>query len=218
MEIDEQGRRIWDISQPLRVGIPVWPGDTPFEERRTFILDEQCPVNVSRLTLSTHTGTHADAPCHYDAHGKAAAALPIATYLGRTQVLSVIDHNGEIQLQQVRGRVALTERRLLLRTFASFPTQAWPGDFASLSPELVDALGEQGLMLIGTDAPSLDPQSCKDLRAHRAASRHALAILEGLVLDGVPDGYYELIAIPLRLVTADASPVRAILRELRAAD
>jgi arylformamidase len=68
--------------------------------------------------------------------------------------------------------------------------------------------------LIGTDAASLDPEQSKTLDAHQAVKAADMRILEGLVLDDVPPGWYELIALPLCIVGADASPVRAILREI----
>ena len=71
------GRRIWDISQTLRPGLPVWPGDTPFSIERTWALEGDCPVNVSRLTLSTHSGAHGDAPLHYDPDGAAIDVVPL---------------------------------------------------------------------------------------------------------------------------------------------
>lgn len=216
---------LWDISQPLRVGLPVWPGDTPFGEERTWGLEPGvCPVNVSRLTLSTHSGTHADAPLHYDARGAAIGAVDLHPYLGPCLVVTVAPETSgpggtRVGVADVLpGLAALGWRtgdalpRLLLHTYARFPHAAWVSTFAALDPALVDWLAEQGGVLIGTDAPSIDPQDSKDLPAHNAVRRQGLAILEGLVFDGVPDGAYELIALPLPLSHADASPVRAVLR------
>ncbi len=214
IQTDETGRRIWDISQDLRNGLPVWPGDTAYDETRTWVLEGGCPVNVSRLTLSTHSGAHADAPLHYDPEGPTIGAARLMPYLGPAQLISVVQADGRISPEAVADRLAPGVRRLLLRTFETFPTDAWPAGFACPSPELIDMLGERGVVLIGLDAPSLDPEDAKDLVSHLMVRRHGMAILEGLVFDGVPDGHYELIALPLKLTTADASPVRAILRAL----
>ena len=206
--------RVWDITQPVRPRIPVWPGDTEYGEERTWAIGPGCPVNVSRLTLSTHTGTHADAPLHYDAAGLPIGAVDLAPYLGPCRVLDVTEHGGRVEAAQLEGRLEGVPPRVLLRTYRRFPADAWDPGFAALAPEAVEALAAAGVVLVGTDAPSLDPQEAKELRAHDAVRRHRMAILEGLVLDGVPDGDYELIALPLRLAAADASPVRAVLREL----
>jgi arylformamidase len=211
---DEAGRRLYDISQPLRPDLPVWPGDTPFGLERTWVLDGDCPVNVSRLTLSTHSGAHADAPLHFDAAGAAIDAVDLVPYLGPAQLLSVTEGPERIAADEVLPRLAPGTRRVLLRTFDAFPHEVWPTHFRTPSPDLVEALGAAGIVLLGIDGPSLDPEDAKDLVSHRALGRWRMAVLEGLVFDDVPDGAYELIAPPLRLSGADASPVRALLRDL----
>jgi arylformamidase len=211
---DEAGRRLYDISQPLRPDLPVWPGDTPFGLERTWVLEGECPVNVSRLTLSTHSGAHADAPLHFDPAGAAIDAVDLVPYLGPAQLLSVTEGPERIAAEEVLPRLEPGTRRVLLRTFELFPQDAWPTHFRTPAPDLVEALGAAGVRLLGIDGPSLDPQDAKDLVSHQALGRWRMAVLEGLVLDGVPDGRYELIAPPLRLSGADASPVRALLRDL----
>ena len=211
---DEAGRRLYDISQPLRADLPVWPGDTPLRLERTWVLEGDCPVNVSRLTLSTHSGAHADAPLHFDPTGVAIDAVDLVPYLGPAQLLSVTEGPERIVADEVLPRLAPGARRVLLRTFDAFPHDAWPTHFRTPSPDLVEALGAAGVRLLGIDGPSLDPQDAKDLVSHQALGRWRMAVLEGLVFDDVPDGTYELIAPPLRLSGADASPVRALLRDL----
>ena len=209
--------RILDISQTLRPDLPVWPGDTAFAVERTWALSEDCPVNVSRLTLSTHTGAHADAPLHYGAAGADMAAVGLAPYLGPAQLIDVTACGPRrITPGDLAGRLRPDTARLILRTFERFPHDRWPAAFATPSVALIEALAAQGGVLIGVDVPSLDPETSKDLPAHHAVARHGLAILEGLVLDDVAEGVYELIALPLKLAGADASPVRAVLRTLEA--
>ncbi|ASG24178.1 arylformamidase [Nitrospirillum viridazoti] len=209
--------RIWDITQPIRPGIPVWPGDTAYQEERVWALGPGCPVNVSRLTLSTHTGTHADAPLHYDAAGLPIGAVDLAPYLGPCRLIHVMDGDGPVMPAEVADRLAGAPPRILLRTYQRFPHDRWVSDFRALDAATMDLMAAHGVRLIGVDAPSLDPETSKDLLAHNAVRRNGMAILEGLVLDDVPAGDYELIALPLNLSQADAAPVRAILRELPAA-
>lgn len=206
--------RIYDITQPIRVGIPTWPGDTAYREERVWAIDPTCPVNVSRLTLSTHTGTHADAPLHYAADGPAIGAVALETYLGPALVLHLPPGLTRVEVAHLAGRVPSGTARLLLRTYEQFPHDAWDSAFTAMAADAIDWLAGQGVRLIGVDAPSLDPQTSKTMDAHMAVRRHGMAILEGLVLDGVPEGVYELIALPLRLAQADASPIRAVLRSL----
>jgi arylformamidase len=204
--------KLWDISQKVRVGIPVWPGDSAYQEERTWSIGPDCVVNVCQISLSTHTGTHTDAPLHYDDAGLPMGEVPLETYIGPCQLLTIPPGAGLAQVTHVAPFFRDGTTRLLLRTFERFP-DGWVIDFTAIDPALMDWLAERGVRLIGTDAPSVDPQESKSLDAHMAVRRHGMAILEGLVLDGVADGFYELIAPPLRLATADASPVRAVLRE-----
>jgi len=106
----------------------------------------------------------------------------------------------------------VTHERILLATGTYPDPQRFHTDFAALSPALVDHLAQHKVKLVGIDTPSVDLFDSKDLPSHQACLRHDLAILEGIVLDSVPEGVYELIALPLKLVGFDASPVRAILR------
>ena len=207
--------RLIDISQTLRPGLPVWPGDTAFGLDRTWALEPGCPVNVSRLTLSTHTGAHADAPLHYQADGADMAAVSLAPYIGLVQVFDVSAcGTRRILVQDLAAGLAPGVGRVILKTFARFPKDVWPTEFATPDPSLIEALAAAGVVLIGVDAPSIDPETSKDLPAHHAVRRAGMAILEGLALDEAPAGLYELIAPPLKIEGADAAPVRAVLRTL----
>lgn len=208
--------RLWDISPSIRVGIPVWPGDTAYDEARTWSIGPGCPVNVSRFTMSTHTGAHADAPFHYDEAGAAAAALALEPYLGPCRVIHALGA-ARIERGHLAGRLSPRVPRVLLRTYARAPRDRWDPGFAAVAADAIEALAEAGVRLVGVDTPSLDPQDSKTMDAHRAVRRGGLAILEGLVLDDVAEGDYELIALPLKLATLDAAPVRAVLRALPAA-
>jgi len=208
---------IIDISQAIRPGVPVWPGDTPFSIEENWTIGDGCPVLVSRITMSTHTGTHADAHSHYETDGIDTASRSLAPYIGRCIVVDASEGEGPVGCDDVlpaAAKYAAFPERVLVRTFSRFPRDAWPDPFRAISASLIDELGKRGCRLIGTDAPSIDPETSKTLDAHHAVHGHDMAILEGLVLDHVVPGEYELIALPLRIEKADASPVRAILRAL----
>jgi len=207
-------RRLYDISQPLSPALPVWPGDAAFRAEATWSHGPGCPVAVSRLTLSSHSGTHADAPLHYDPAGAGAGGLDLGPYLGPARLVDLAGHQGPVKPQHVAHALAPGVTRLLLRTYRRFPHQAWDSAFAPVAADTIRLLAAHGVVLIGVDAPSLDPEDSKTLDAHRAVRDAGLRILEGLVLDDVPAGDYELIALPLKLVGIDASPVRAVLRSL----
>lgn len=205
--------RIWDISPILSNALPVWPGDTAYSAEPTWEIEPGCPVRVSRLTMSTHTGAHCDAPSHYDADGLSIDAVSLDAYLGACRVIDCI---GARLVQPADIAAALTDvpPRILLRTYAIAPQHEWDSNFCAVAPQTIALLAAKGVMLIGIDTPSLDPQESKTMDAHHAVRRHGMAILEGIVLDDVPAGDYELIALPLKLAGMDASPVRAVLRQL----
>lgn len=204
---------LWDISPALSSNLPVWPGDTPFSAETTWQIGDGCPVKVSRITMSTHSGAHCDAPSHYDSHGRAIDEVALDAYLGPCRVISCIGA-GVVQAQHLEGRLNDLPPRVLLRTYHNAPQQAWDAKFNSVSAQTIALLAQHGVILVGIDTPSLDPQESKTMDAHNAVREHNMAILEGIVLDDVADGDYELIALPLKLRGMDASPVRAILRAL----
>jgi arylformamidase len=213
---------IHDISPPIHAGTPVWPGDTPFAIERIWSMDGGSPVNVSRLTLSTHTGAHADAPLHYDAAGADSATRSLEPYLGPCRVIDLSAAPVHAAISPGDIAAALDEPsagpcppRVLLRTWPRAPLERWVSDFRAVESATIDLLAARGVVLIGVDTPSLDPETSKTMDAHLRVRAHDMAILEGLVLDRVAPGDYELIALPLPIAGADASPVRAVLRPLR---
>ncbi len=168
-------------------------------------------ITLSTLKATVHLGAHADAPSHYGVDAPGIEACALETYLGPCQVMHVsVDRNTRITPSMLPDGIRAP--RVLLRT-GTFPDASnFTTDFAALSPELVNHLADEGVVLIGIDTPSVDLFDSKDLPAHKTFLSRRLAILEGLQLDGVSPGEYELIALPLPLVGFDASPVRAVLR------
>lgn len=202
-----------DITRPLAAGTAPWPGDTPFSLRWTWTQAAGAAVNVSAFTMSPHTGTHADAPYHCDAAAPGMDAVGLAPYLGPCRVA---DLSGRAAVTAADlGALDLTGvRRLLVRTGSNPAVDRFNPGFTWLEPVAAEVLAALGVMLFGTDAPSVDPYDSQDLPAHRALGRGRIAILENLWLDAVAPGDYELIALPLRLAGADAAPIRAVLRAL----
>ena len=203
---------IWDISQKLRIGLPVWPGDTEYTAARTWQIEEGSPVNVSALTLSTHSGAHADAPLHYSPDGADIASVSLEPFIGECLVVDARGVTGDIEVGDLPHLHSAD--RVLFRTYDRFPHDQWDAEHNAIAPETIAWLAVQGVKLIGMDGPSLDPQDSKEMLAHKAVLKADMRVLEGLVLDDVEAGRYELIALPLPIVAGDASPVRAILREL----
>ena len=209
-------QRIWDISPPVHEGAPVFPGDTPYRQRWAATIAPGCPVNVSEITLSPHVGAHADAPLHYDPAGASIGDVDLAPYLGRCRVIHAIERGPLVEWEHLAHATQGLPPRVLVRTYRRAPVDRWDGALAAYSPDTIERLAALGVKLVGIDTASVDPADSKTLDSHQVIRRLGLRVLENLVLDDVPEGDYELIALPLRLVTADASPVRAVLRELDA--
>jgi arylformamidase len=203
-----------DITQSLAPGTPMWPGDTPFTATRTWAYGPGCPVNVSRFECSTHAGTHADAPLHYDADGDAIDAVGLASYVGVARLIDLRGCGPVVTPAMVTPALATPCVRVLMRTYDRFPYDRWDSAFMTVAAETIALLAAHGVVLIGVDSPSLDPQESKTMDAHLAVRTAGMAILEGLVLDDIPAGDYELMALPLKLAGLDAAPVRAVLRDL----
>jgi arylformamidase len=208
-------QRVWDISPPVHADAPVFPGDTRYAQQWAATIGPGCPVNVSTITLSPHTGAHADAPLHYDTAGVAVGMLDLGPYLGPCRVIHAIGCGALVQWRHIEHAIDATlPPRVLVRTYDRMPIDRFDDALAGFAPDVIDRLADRGTTLVGIDTASIDPAASKTLDAHQVIRRRGLRVLENLVLDDVPEGDYELIALPLKLTTADASPVRAILREL----
>lgn len=207
-------KRLWDISPPVHAGAPVFPGDTPYHQAWGATIGPGCPVNVAAITLSPHVGAHADAPLHYDPAGAAIGAVELAPYLGRCRVIHAIACGPLVRAEHVAHALAGLPPRVLVRTYAHAPLDAFDHGLPAFDAALIEAFADRGVRLVGIDSASVDPAASKDLPSHQVLRRRGLRVLENLVLDEVPEGDYELIALPLKLQGACASPVRAVLRSL----
>ena len=205
-------RRILDISQPVDATTGVWPGDTPFSAEFSWSMEHGSSCNVSRVTTSPHNGTHADAPLHFVPGADGIGEVELDPYLGPCWVVDG-PREGQVRPEHFADVDLERHPRLLVRTREE-ATVGFPDPFVSLSPEAATALRERGAVLIGLDTPSMDPVDSRELPAHKTLLPARIAILENLVLWHVEPGPYELIALPLRWTGLDASPVRAVLRDL----
>ena len=205
--------RLWDISPPLSPATPAFPGDTAYQQRWNAQIGPGCPVNVSAITMSPHLGAHADAPLHYGRDAAAIGAVDLDPFLGRCRVIHAIDKGPLITRAHLEHAAANLPPRVLVRTCVKAPTE-WSPHFSAFAPDAITWLASLGVTLVGIDAQSVDPADSKTLDSHMQLLAHDLRVLENLVLDDVEAGDYELIALPLKLTHACASPVRAVLRSL----
>lgn len=206
---------VYDISPPIDKNTAVWPGDIPYENIVNIDMKNGAHITVSHIKTTLHIGAHADAPSHYTCLGKTIDEVALDHYIGPCQVIHIKNllEPFTITLNHII-HVKIQAPRVLFKT-GTFPIASqWNNEFAHICPEVIDELHRQNVKLIGIDTPSVDAFNSKNLKTHNKMAEHEILNLEGLDLSNVPEKIFELIALPLKLVGADASPVRAILRDL----
>ena len=206
-------QRIIDISPLIDERLGVFPGDTPMSREVLLRKEDGKPVTLSTLRSTVHLGAHVDGENHYGLGAPSVDEASLDLFIGRAQVVGAdVPRGGRITPEMLSEPIR--EERVLIRS-GTFPDpHNWNADFAGLDPLLLDYFGGKGVRLVGVDTPSVDTQDSKDLPGHAACLKNKIHILEGIVLGGVADGVYDLIALPLKLKGFDGSPVRAVLRTL----
>ncbi|HKB56884.1 MAG TPA: cyclase family protein [Lacunisphaera sp.] len=203
--------KLHDISRPIHTGMPVWPGDTSADFKLVATIPRGSAVNIGRLLMSVHSGTHGDAPYHYNQVGARIDEVPIDTFVGPARVVDV------------RGHATITIALLSVQDFSATPrvlfkSDSWtdpavfPTTWPLLAADVPAWLSARGVKLVGMDVPSVDHITSKDLPIHHALDAARIIILENLDLHAVSPGEYELIALPLKIKGGDGSPIRAVLR------
>jgi arylformamidase len=204
--------RIHDITVPLAAGMSTYPGDPPFVLESVQRLSDS-PYELSRLALSTHTGTHVDAPRHFIPGGASVDQLPLEILLGKARVV-------ELLVRETVGRVDLEaldlrdDLRVLLKTRMSgqLLRPGYHQDHVHLSEDAALYLAQAGIKLVGIDYLSVDRFGSTDFPAHRALLGAGVIVLEGLDLSEVEPGEYEMACLPLRIAGGDGAPARVVLR------
>jgi arylformamidase len=204
-------KTIIDISPVISPRLAVFPGDEPYRRQISMDLHEGDNLTLSSMASTLHIGAHVDAPSHYSKNGESIDQRKLEIYLGPCQVIRLEGLKSEQRIFPDKlGDRKILAPRVLFYT-GSYEEEKWTDDFNSLSPELIEFLHNQGVILVGIDTPSVDPASSKGLESHARICHFDMAVLEGIVLKDCPEGLYTLVALPLRLENADASPVRAVL-------
>jgi arylformamidase len=203
--------KIYDISVSLSEDLPVFPGDPPVRIEAVTRLTSGDAANVSRISMSTHSGTHLDPPRHFNDHGISVDRIPLSLLMGQALVVELPDTKditgAELGRLPIRG-----EERLLLKTANSslWSSPVFCGDYSSLTPDGARFLMDIGVKLVGIDYLSIERLD-GDGEVHRILLDNGVVILEGLNLTGVTAGSYELVCLPLKISAGDGAPARALL-------
>jgi len=202
--------QIIDITHPHSHELAPWPGDTPFNFKLTAAMREGANCNIGAITTSIHSGTHLDAPFHYKDDGLTIDSIPTDRFVGAARVFDAQGYD-VIPREVFAGLDGQATPRVLVLTRSCDDKTVFPHRIPLLAPDVPAWLGAQGVKLLGVDVPSVDQLDSKTLPIHHALDEAGILILENLDLQDVIPGRYELIALPLRIIGADGSPVRAVL-------
>ena len=205
--------KIWDITPLVTPNFPLWPGDEPLQRNVACDINLGDVYTSSSITATVHLGAHADAPSHYAKEGRTIDECPLHYYLGPCQVIHPKVKQGEAITKKYVDQKILAPR-VLFATYTFDYTKPFCEDFAAFDPEFFEFMAQNKVITVGIDGPSVDLFKNETLPCHQLAYQYDIALLENLILDDVPEGLYELIALPLKIKGFDASPVRAILRSL----
>lgn len=203
--------KIFDLTPKISSRLAVFPGDQPFRRDVALSIAGGANIDLSKILTTVHLGAHADAPSHYHRDGATIEQRPVGRYIGKAQVIRVSGLRPKERVTLSHLKSEIQAPRILLDTQTFPDPEKWNSDFASYSPELLEHLAKNGVKFVGIDTPSVDPEDSKALESHQVLWKHDLCVLEGLLLKGVPEGIYTLIALPLPIEGGDASPVRAVL-------
>jgi arylformamidase len=206
--------RYYDVTVPLSAAVPVFPGDPRFHLEFTHRIAHGQPYNVARITMGAHSGTHVDAPYHFLADGGTVDQLPLEILMGKCRVIEM-GARDRIERADLEAQDLRSDLRVLLKTRMSgqLRVREFQSDFVYLTPDAARYLVQAGIKLVGIDYLSVERFGSEDFAAHHALLGAGVVIIEGLDLSEVEPGDYEMTCLPLRLVGADGSPARVVLKE-----
>ena len=207
--------RIYDVSIPLRSGGLVYPGNPPISITAQQAISQGAGANVSLLEMGSHTGTHVDAPKHFFDDGAGVDALSLDVLMGPARLLAFEDTVMSIGEAELRPHDLTGVTRVLLKTrnsawLASASTEFHP-DYTYVAPDGAEYLASLGMQLVGVDYLSVEQFHSGHHRTHRTLLQKGIVIIEGLLLQDVPAGTYDLRCLPVLFPGLDGAPARAVL-------
>jgi arylformamidase len=205
-----------DISIPLHNGMVGWPGDAPFERLQTLHISKGDVCNLSQFCSSAHIGTHMDAPRHFLADGRGMETMPIEATIGPARVIA-IHHPELIKVEELEPHHLRQGERVLFKTKNSahhWKTNTFQEKFVHIPEATAHYLAKCGVQTIGVDYLSVGGYQTDSAETHRALLHAGIWLIEGLNLEHVDPGDYELVCLPLKMVGSDGAPARAVVRKL----
>lgn len=202
---------IYDVSLTLKNGMIVYPGDTEFLSENLKSIEQGDDYNISKLVMSSHTGTHIDAPRHFLRDGITVDEIQPKRLMGRARVVYIKD--SEIGLKELEDlNIHKGENILFKTTNSSFwKDMKFHEDFTSLTIEAAQYLADIGVNIVGIDYLSIETYKSPQNLVHKYLLNAGIIIIEGLDLSRVNEGKYELICAPLKISEGNGAPARVFL-------
>ena len=204
---------------PVRTGGLVYPGNPEIRVEQQQSIARGAGANVSSIYFGSHTATHVDAPKHFIDAGAPVDQLSLDDLIGPALLLRFDDKVKVITRSDLEHRSLNNHKRVLFATRNSrlqTESKDFVPDYTYVAPDAAEYLVELGVRLVGVDYLSVEQFHSGHHRTHHALLDNAVVIIEGLQLGGIPEGEYELVCLPLKIVGCDAAPARAVLMDRNA--
>lgn len=212
-----QNREWIDVSVPLNTGMAHWPSDPEPNFQRISDIGLGAEANVTFCRMTAHSGTHMDAPCHFLPGQPGIDRFPIDIGIGPARVIQISTSSSKVGEADLRDKNIQRGERILLKTRNShsrWDNRDFQPDFVALDASGARFLAERGIQLVGIDYLSVGLYEGDGTETHHVLLKSGIWIVEGLNLQNVPEGQYELVCLPLRIEGSDGSPARVVLRPL----
>lgn len=200
-----------DITQKLDDSIAHWPGDEPFHFELSANKEETGSVNIGKISTSTHIGTHMDAPFHFNSDGETIEQIDVNKLIGKATLIEIFDYH--IITKNILETYSIEGTILLIKTKIKADAHVFPHKIPVLEEEAINYLKEIGINVFGIDVASVDEIDSKNLNNHHAFYRNGIINIENLLLEHTSQGVYDFIGLPLNIVGADGSPIRAVIKK-----
>ncbi len=209
--------KIYDLSVTISEEMPIWPKDPQvvITKKRSIDCSDSC--NVTQLNIGSHTGTHIDAPYHFDNNGLKIDQIDLGTLVGTARVFDM-GTDSDISMENIRGLDLSGVVRVLFKTVNSnlwkIGLNSFTENYAAVTSDAAKYLVDSGIKLVGIDYLSIEKFGSKLHDTHNTLLKNGLVVIEGLNLSDIVPGDYDLVALPLKIKNGDGSPARVILKDL----
>jgi arylformamidase len=203
-------KKLYDVSMLVTPSTIVYPGNPQVQ----FVEHNSSSSTHTEVTFGTHTGTHIDAPSHVFSDKPGVGIYDMENFIGECSVIDVTDAENSIKIDHIKEYIE-PEMRVLFKTKNSFyDYEEFRDDYVYLDGDTADWLATMNPLVVGVDYLSIKQRGSTDNRPHTSLLERNIPIVEGLVLDEVEHGSYELMCLPIKMDDRDGAPARVILREL----